>query len=945
MYPNRNPFPPQATMSLEGMASYSIKDIPTATNRVPLQRLTVIQRRYIDDRWATGRAVALHGEPGTGKTHTLLFALSELRKHRALGSRSPVALYVRADGPDPVLLYQKLMSRWTLRQMTRLAEQAFAGYAADEFIASRDLAESRDFIESHRASDQDAPAAPERLRNDPKLVKEAISDSERLRNDPELVMKAISDSELSGTAIIDRAETDIARIQGHFGSFERALRGLFNPKLRSSAHQWLIAGEVSADELERLGVSGNIDDVLQVRIGIHVLAAVAQRAGRPLTLAVDQVEAFLTTDDGRIDRANAGLLRSVVEAVVEEKGFLLAAVSADVWRNMPRDLRQRFGPSEIELLGLSPREASDMLAAYLAPWTPDAGQPRTFPFRDGAVRQLLVESGGNVRRFIEKAHEAFKATDPGPRGIDADAVTRALATTGGERSPSESDVRLAVERTLRKSGYDFRAQHVIEDHIIDYAVVQDDRVILAIEINRAVFGRDEAARAARQIETIRTLRQHQPVVILVIVGYSSPEVTDKLEEAADSVVVADRYGFESGLDEKVIEAVQASGASATVALDDRLDELRSELAALVERRNQEEQLVSARLEQISAQRLETDWQEQLRSFRRSWSLERQRIELEIDRSRSERRLADVEEVVHLHDEYRTHRRNRLRNITLLSALIVGVAAAGLSVSLYRIAAFQAWVPVVIGASVAVVLGLGSLVLMEGTRSPDQALGGKVRTIEELNRIVRQQDQTYLFSGDPYARYAALQEGRPTNPHRLASMAQQEPTAIIRRELVEQLAAEGSNGIEAVLDVSLDQASLSVAVERAGASILSSRSKLSARLQILAEISNESESRDGLRRVISAIMPDVNRKAIDRLAKAFFEKDDNLLVDALNAVHERDLRRAATELSPFEDDALGAYYWLKAIEFIDEIYLFFRKAAFFTAGGLGSPPENDSANNR
>lgn len=548
MYPVRNPFPPQAIMSLDGMASFSIEGIPTALNRAPLQRLDAILRRYLDDWRETGRAVALHGEPGTGKTHTLLFALSELTERGASASRPPIVLYVRADAPDPVLLYRKLMSRWTLQELVGLTEEAFASYAADEFI------ESRDFIENRHPSDEDAPDVPEEL-----------------RSNPELVMKAISDSELSSTAILDRAEGDIARIQGHFGNFERALRGLSNPKICSSARRWLIAEEVSADELERLGVPGNINDVPQVRIGIHVLAALAHRARRPLTLAIDQAEAFLTTDDGMIDRTNAGLLRSVVEAVAEEKGFLIAAVSGDAWRDMPRDLRQRFGPSEIELLGLSPHEASDMLAAYLAPWPPDAGQPQTYPFLDDAVRQLLVESGGNVRRFIQKSHEVFKATSPSPHGIDSGAVTRGLATAGGERSPSETDVRLAVERVLRKSGYPFKAQDVIDGHVIDYTVVQDDRVLLALEISQAVFGQDEAARAVQQIEAIRALRRHQPTIVLVVVGYSSPEVTGKLEEAADSVIVANSYGFASDVDEQVIEAVQAGGAAVTAALDERLD--------------------------------------------------------------------------------------------------------------------------------------------------------------------------------------------------------------------------------------------------------------------------------------------------------------------------------------------------------------------------------------
>ena len=71
------------------------------------------------------------------------------------------------------------------------------------------------------------------------------------------------------------------------------------------------------------------------------------------------------------------------------------------------------------------------------------------------------------------------------------------------------------------------------------------------------------------------------------------------------------------------------------------------------------------------------------------------------------------------------------------------------------------------------------------------------------------------------------------------MAQQEPAGIVRRRLVAQLAAEGPEGIKAALEANLDQASLSVAVERAGPTIVGNP-LLPGRLRILAEICNERE---------------------------------------------------------------------------------------------------------
>lgn len=40
-----------------------------------------------------------------------------------------------------------------------------------------------------------------------------------------------------------------------------------------------------------------------------------------------------------------------------------------------------------------------------------------------------------------------------------------------------------------------------------------------------------------------------------------------------------------------------------------------------------------------------------------------------------------------------------------------------------------------------------------------------------------------------------------------------------------------------------------------------------------------------------------------------------------------------ELSPFDERGLGAWYWLKNIERVDEIYLFLRRAAFLASTGV------------
>jgi hypothetical protein len=76
----------------------------------------------------------------------------------------------------------------------------------------------------------------------------------------------------------------------------------------------------------------------------------------------------------------------------------------------------------------------------------------------------------------------------------------------------------------------------------------------------------------------------------------------------------------------------------------------------------------------------------------------------------------------------------------------------------------------------------------------------------------------------------------------------------------------------------------------------------------------------------------DRDPLRILARAYLNDDDEALAEACRRLPEREIRRAAALLSPFED-GLGSYYWLKVIVQIDELYLFFRRASFLLARGL------------
>ena len=252
-------------------------------------------------------------------------------------------------------------------------------------------------------------------------------------------------------------------------------------------------------------MSGPISEPSDVRAAVLVLATLARRANRRFTLAIDQVEAFLRKNGLSINGENAGLLRALVEGLVQEGGFVLVGLAEKAWQDLPPDVRQRFGPAEIEMPELSVDEAQDVLSAYLSPWPRDPDQPATFPFLPEAVRQLLIETGGNVRRFMQACHVVFDLAQSQTLAIDGSVVVKALFGSGGERAPSEDVVRQEVAQALARTAYTATSDLEIGGHVIDFAVKAGERVVLMIEMSKALFGLDEAVVAVQQIRTIRAL--------------------------------------------------------------------------------------------------------------------------------------------------------------------------------------------------------------------------------------------------------------------------------------------------------------------------------------------------------------------------------------------------------------------------------------------------------
>ena len=120
--PYRNPFPHLGAMSLESRKIDFESDVLTTELPTlelgPVAQVLKLIRRYIrdysTDRENRGVATILRGDHGTGKTHTINYAIHRLKGYKASAPREvekPIHIYAKADDPDFLKVYQTLMDQ------------------------------------------------------------------------------------------------------------------------------------------------------------------------------------------------------------------------------------------------------------------------------------------------------------------------------------------------------------------------------------------------------------------------------------------------------------------------------------------------------------------------------------------------------------------------------------------------------------------------------------------------------------------------------------------------------------------------------------------------------------------------------------------------------------------------------------------------------------------
>lgn len=943
--PPLNPFPIQATTAIEEgsfVESYRpwARSVPTLDVE-PVRRLIRLARHYRDSfeshERVDGQVAFVYGTHGVGKTHAIRAAVGLVATEDEQARMLP--LYVKLGSPNAVNAYRRLMAQLSIDELTVLALR---------FLGSL----------SSAAGPSPAGSVEEQLRENPAALLTMFSDHVLERG---LLLQAQADR--LRTVVIGELD------------FQRALTYLLEPDLKGAAYRWLQGRQLADPELRQLGLSGPLDSPDQCRYGLQLLTLICTRAGRPLTLILDQAEKFLAQPDGTIIPDNMGFLHSLVEAVPDLGGMLLVAANDEIWRMLPGDLRQRFGVNDIACTPLQPGQAMELLGLYiLNAYGPQAppGYRAPQPFTEDAVHKLLLLSGGNVRSLLQLAWQSFDWLGPQQHEIGPAAVPDRVVRY--ERGQVEASVRRALWR-LGPLARD-------PEPGFQYAVSLQGAGSLLVRIREALFYLDDADQAEDDIRARSSMggaaARSLDRALLVVIGYASQDVLHLLRSVYDDVIV---YRAADSFAEQLAHLVHPEGLPASGG--DGLDTARAyeRLGELGWSRSMAANAISGTAHVMTRQQNAERTAQRFAELGERWPAEREQLVERIAAARRERERVDLDELHRAATDYHQRRWRRLSLVAAAAPLTFAIFAV--PSRLFVDSDVPPQVDLTLGgvslalAALAVAISFG---VLHSDSPPPASLG-------EADRIARAQflrrstgsgkvaGPADLRAADPYRRYGALRVGLggETLLH-LRHALQVERVAIIRRALASRLGRamsrdDGGLLVEAMLD--LDAADLPYLLEPYRSPYWRHVARLPAPVLVLVLLVNRygKDVRTGQppvpkRRNSFADPPPAPVRLVEPVPTAADGAFDHVEADpavrlvvqtaagegafgeayakgltlerlqrALAKTNQHELRRAARLVSPF--NGVGAADHLTLTDEIERLYLFFEQVRYFEEGGINA----------
>jgi hypothetical protein len=567
--PRRNPFPVYPVVPLQEVSSIRsvtvfTKDICRVADAIADYLKDLGRKRSDKDPPAKPLIMRVQGDYGTGKTHLLLFAHSELRE--ALPARK--GLRPTELGPP-------------ISMLVRGKEYGFADWFVAEFrpeIAK--LASSHPASGSLRilAAELLALAAIE-VAAEASLTAEL---SEKIRSDPNEVYEILRTGRLSNTAVERKYKQSIAEIAGDSSAeLCDVLSLLAWDKYESAAIRWLSGMALSGSERQLLRIDRDLDIETE---GIDVIAAIAglcTHVGRPFALLLDELEHLANFDAKSESRRNATDIKRLIERLGYQSAFVGVAGHWSAWRQL-QDFHDRFqGLLPLTLVRLNYEDVkriADELAQSVAPsWANRATEE--------AWHSIAESSDGNIRRAMSVLYQLFGDTidrdDPITR-LDAErAAEKRLVLTA---SSQELDTKIE-EIATQKGGQTKRAVSLGLPNTQDIVIHRGGTPRLIAEVRHAQSPDQLIVEGESFAASVSALQHDYPGLegLLVVSGAVQPQLASLLSELPGiNVVSADAPDAAEMIEKRIGVALSAEARpierdpEAILAVHSRVDTARDE---------------------------------------------------------------------------------------------------------------------------------------------------------------------------------------------------------------------------------------------------------------------------------------------------------------------------------------------------------------------------------
>jgi Cdc6-like AAA superfamily ATPase len=902
-FPERNPFPAQGTASvLPNRADGSVvADVQTPQLRHAWsQAIGYVNARSILD--AEAPVLSLHGPAGSGKTHTLRYVFDRLAPQSRPDGSFCGASYVLSGTPDLNAIRYAILDGLDLETLRRVSRR-FLEIIALEHVESGPAPQTAE-------GQQERAQLRRNLSQLGDLVRSALIDPSRI------------------------AKQQTEELSEGSEDFKNALSYLDDENLGKEARAWVCGQALDEETLRRLGV-GKTRAADHSNRALRIVVRLFKRAGIPLLIMVDQCENFLRPDPKKaLVPESVRFLQELVELLPQEKALFAIAMSEEVWVLLQSYLKQRVGLISYQFSVLTERNAYEFIHTYVHSRPPgEETEPDIFPFQQAAVREILASVRGNLRGFLQTCHEAFKLAAP-TQSIVTTAFVQSAISTARRGRPSLQQVVAQVRGVLRDRGLDLSdvAPSLTAGTVARLSKMIENRAgtpIARMEASESLFIDDEARQGLTTVDVIeRTARgpRAMPVIVLVV-GYASPEIVTRLLVATPHVLLydPDQDDFRARLIEVLDkfqreQAVQVQAVPPAPPAD--LEALRNDLARLVAERTSDAQRTTVNAVDVLQKQEEVRVQDLWRNARADWVGLRKQIEEQI-RSARAARLSD--ELSALESERARAASERSRRLAVAYGLLAILLEAG----------FLAWLRTAMPLELAfaqytgllfIPLAVGAVAWLIDVYLFPGAMWGTVRSIRELDDLVAKEVRkrfaapSSVLSSNPQIRYAAARQlGMRERPY----TGFDRPVRTVDR-ILGVLRRRGWDDIDMVA-----RTESNVTVRRALAQEHLPRHFESMRWpeRVYAfssgELDGELLKRSAPERAVELIEDVRGRRGmLKRAYERGFTSDEWLETSRLAG--RSDVQAVLRALSPFDPPGLGTFDYLQPLSEIDELYLFFRQ---------------------